>query len=118
MLVSPNDDLGVMLMSDVGGNTALTLANQVTLTFDDNATAPLSADPLASGLFKPTNLSGAPDTFPAPVPALNFASALSAFAGINPNGNWKLYIRDNNPGPGTTPGALAGGFSIDIITRP
>ncbi len=38
------------------------------------------------------------DDFPAPAPAQDGASALSAFHGTNPNGTWRLFAVDDSSG--------------------
>jgi hypothetical protein len=117
LLVSPGGQ-SVLFMSDVGGSTALTSANQATLTFDDAAPASLTTSTLVTGTYKPTNLAGAVDTFLAPAPGSGYGATLSTFAGGNPNGTWNLFIRDNATGPNTTAGSVNGGYRIEITTRP
>lgn len=105
----------VMLMSDVGGSTPVLQAN---ITFDDAAPAGLTADPIPSSselTFKPTNLAGFADTFPAPAPAAPYAATLGAFTGTSPNGVWSLFVRDNRSDTG---GLFAGGWSLTITPRP
>ncbi len=49
---------------------------------------------VTSGTFRPTN--GIPnDAFPAPAPAQDGGSALSAFHDTNPNGTWCLFVLDD-----------------------
>ena len=87
----------LVVMSDAGGNNA---ASNLTLIFDDAAAAPLpDATALVSGAFLPTNhlLSGG-DTFPAPAPAVSANVLLSAFNGIDPNGEWQLFVTDDLAG--------------------
>jgi subtilisin-like proprotein convertase family protein len=91
MLVGPGGQ-AVLLMSDVGGADA---AFGLTLTFDDEAAAPVPPDSLASGSYRPTN-SGAGDVFPRPAPA-SAGSALSVFDGTLPAGDWRLYLVDDEP---------------------
>jgi extracellular elastinolytic metalloproteinase len=89
LLVAPNGQ-SVLLMSDVGGAPAV----GTTLVFDDDG-APLTTAPLASGTYRPTNLL-AGDGFPSPAPGGDYGSALSAFNGLNPTGDWKLFVVDDD----------------------
>lgn len=64
--------------------------------------------------FKPVN-QGSGDVFDAPAPAGPYADPpLAGFAGIDPNGEWKLWIDDD---AGSDPGYLLGGWSIGILTQ-
>lgn len=88
LLVGPGGQ-NVMLMSDAGGDT---FSNKIDLVFDDAAAAGLPA-PLASATFKPTNLG--PDEFlGAPAPDPPHGTSLAPFAGVNPNGTWRLFADD------------------------
>ena len=100
---SPN----AIIMSDVGAGTD---AVGVNLTLKDAAAASIPT-PVVSGTFKPTNL-GAGDPFAAPAPAPSGGSPLSAFNGLNPNGNWSLYVVDD---AGGDLGSLATGWCIDLV---
>ncbi len=107
LLVSPQGQ-GVVLMSDVGGGLDV---NAVTLSFDDAAAEFLPASgQIIAGSFKPTNI-GAGDPFKAPAPAGVFGSALAVFNGSNPNGDWLLYIMDDQ---GSDSGMLAGGWQLNF----
>jgi subtilisin-like proprotein convertase family protein len=110
LLVAPGGR-NIVLMSDVGGSTPVT---NLGLTFDDNAPTFLpDAGPLVAGSFKPTNID-AGDLFPAPAPSTPPAgTTLSALNGVNPNGNWSLFLVDDNSG---NAGSIAGGWSIAIAT--
>jgi subtilisin-like proprotein convertase family protein len=91
MLVGPGGQ-AVMLMSDVGGAP---LSASTTVTFADEATAPLP-DPIVGGTFRPTNVDdGDGDAFTAPAPAGAPGAALSVFKGTNPNGVWRLWVIDD-----------------------
>lgn len=108
LLVAPNGRK-IILMSDVGGNTAV---NNVTLTFADSALTNLPDNStFLTGIYKPTNVDNI-DTFPAPAPSgLPDGNSLSAFWGSVPNGTWSLYIVDDN---GNNAGQIAGGWSLDL----
>ena len=119
LLVGPANTAAssVLFMSDAGGTTAINSASPVTLTFDDNATASLTSAPLVTGTRKPTNLAGAADTFVTPAPTSGWGSTLSVFNNTNPNGTWRLYVRDNATGPGGTSGGISG-WNLIITPRP
>ena len=105
LLVAPNGG-NAIIMSDVGGSTAVSGVN---LTLDNAAASPLpEGGPLVSGTFQPTNVGGA-DSFPSPAPTPSGGSALSTFAGINPNGTWSLYVVDGATGGA---GSFAGGWTL------
>jgi len=110
LLVGPTG-ARIILLSDAGGSND---ATGQTWTFDDSA-ANLVPDSAAipTGTYRPTNY-GTGDTFPAPAPAAPYGSALSAFNGLNPNGNWSLFVVDD---VGGDIGAFAGGWTINIYTR-
>ncbi len=87
----------VQVLGDVGdvSHDAVTF-----LTLDDEATEELPFyDELVAGTFQPTDHDQEgidDDSFPAPAPAPapGNDSRLSAFDGLDPNGNWRLYIVD------------------------
>jgi subtilisin-like proprotein convertase family protein len=107
LLVAPNGQ-SVILMSDVGGSRDVTGA---TLTFDDEAANTLPDNgQIESGTFKPTDFEPN-DDFPASAPAPPRNIVLSAFNGINPNGNWRLFVVDDT---GQDTGVIAGGWSLTI----
>ncbi len=98
LLVSPAG--GKMVpMSDVGGE----FAGDINLILDDHADVTLPTTTLLwNGRFRPANLGAPLDPFPAPVPAIAglslarpYASNFATFNGQNPNGPWRLLIRDD-----------------------
>jgi hypothetical protein len=105
----PNDCPGgtSYLMSDVGGNNAVSGLN---IRFSDQAANSLPDNgPLTSGTFKPSNGTGPaeylcePGHFPIPF-------SLAVMNGIDPNGAWNIYtFDDNNNGK---VGALTGGWTL------
>jgi subtilisin-like proprotein convertase family protein len=108
MLVGPTGQR-VMLLSDSSNSSV----SGVSFTVDDQAAA-TAPNPLA-GTFKPTNLVGSTDTFPAPAPDASLAgTSLAVFNGASPNGTWSLYVVDNAPGDS---GSLAGGWTLSITTN-
>jgi subtilisin-like proprotein convertase family protein len=101
----------VLLFSDVGDLFSL---NNATVTLSDAADASLpGSGSFVTGTYKPTDYAPA-DTFPAPAPAGPFATALSTFNGLSPEGMWCLYVVDD--GPGDT-GTLNEGWSLTITTQ-
>lgn len=98
VLVPPAGSTGqpVILMSDVGGSSAI---NGVNLLITDAATAALPTSAIASGTYLPTN-SGATDNFPAPGPgSLTQATpTVNSANGSVMNGAWTLYIVDDTGG--------------------
>jgi subtilisin-like proprotein convertase family protein len=115
LLVSPNGK-GVVVFSDSGFGTT----SNVNLTFDDAAASTIPTT-IVSGTYKPTDNEGEGngDTFPAPAPLRpyhnNNGNQLSNFNGFSPNGNWQLFVVDDNA---TISGSIAGGWSLDITTTP
>lgn len=109
LLVAP-DGRNVVLMSDAGGNAAI---SNISLTFLDAATQFLPDNStFGTGLFKPTNYEQL-DTFPSPAPQIQSGSSLSTFFGSVPNGTWSLYVVDDN---GSNGGAISGGWNLSIKT--
>jgi hypothetical protein len=110
VLVGPGGQFCV-LMSDAAGTATLTGRNY---TFDDAAAATLPSG-AASGTYRPTNTAG-PDAFPSPGPGsiTQVNPVLSVFNGVNPNGNWNLYVVDDAVGD---TGSFAGGWTLNITTR-
>lgn len=105
-LVGPSGT-GVVLMSDACGNSSF---EDLDLTVDDESLANLSeGGPCATGTFRPTNF-GTVDSWPTAVP---MGGSLSTFDGINPNGDWTLFMVDDVAGDG---GDLEGGFTLTITT--
>ncbi|MBI3881513.1 MAG: S8 family serine peptidase [Verrucomicrobia bacterium] len=108
LLVGPGGQK-VVLLSDVGGGNDLV---NVTLTLDDSVAALLpNTSQITNGTYRPTNV-GTTDTFNSPAPAGPYGTNLSAFAGVNPNGNWSLYVMDDSS---SDIGSL-GSWSLNIIS--
>ena len=117
MVVSPTG-ANLVVLSDLGDPNSLRLANNINLTFSDSAASgvPEIVD-VPSGTFRPTNNNpgAAVDSFPAPAPTPSSQTTLAgAFAGINPNGEWRLFIVDDTSGE---VGSMAGGWSLTITTE-
>lgn len=131
LLVSPTGAT-CLLMSDCGGDNAISSASPINLTFDDAAPSGVPdnppTDPVATGSYRPTRgtpTSGScamplgdfcvPSNFPGPAPAGPYGTTLSVFNGSNPNGTWKLYVIDDSPGD---TGNITNGWSLTITAPP
>lgn len=100
-------------MSDAGDSMATT--NNVLLTFDDEGRMPLTNEgQIYVGTFRPTNYdpSGDLDIFAHPAPPEPYATKLSEFNGLNPNGIWSLYVMSD----GFDQGSIVSGWSLTITT--
>jgi subtilisin-like proprotein convertase family protein len=109
VLVSPAGQR-VCLMGGKSGGTNVVVG--LSLTFDDDAATGIP-EPVVSGTYLPT---GSATNMNSPAPGPPYASAMSAFNGANPNGAWKLYVRDAWQGQS---GSLTQGWSLAVTaTRP
>lgn len=113
LLVSPGGQK-VMLMSDAGSGFSV---SHVRLTFDDTAATllpPENIAPITSGTYHPTDYQPG-DIMPGPAPAGPYSTNLSSFNGINPNGDWSLYITRDSVGAAASTDSLVGwGLQIEI----
>ncbi len=117
LLVGPGGQKFIV-MSDAGLGDDVT---NLTIVLDDAAAGLLpDSTILTSGTFRPTNY-GTGDTFPAPAPVAPYqspatggaATSASVFGGINPNGNWSLYVVDD---AGIDAGNITGGWDLIVTT--
>jgi subtilisin-like proprotein convertase family protein len=107
LLIGPQGQ-SALVVSDVGSS-----AGNVTLTLDDLAPEQISSvGPMSSGAFQPTNFQS-PDPFTSPAPASPKGTRLAVFNSTDPNGEWRLIIRDDTFG---NTGTLAGGWSLRITS--
>jgi subtilisin-like proprotein convertase family protein len=125
LLVSPTG-VKFVILSDAGGSVA---PLGITLTFGDSAAGQVpDAGPIATGTYQPTCVDSAVNidtAFPAPAPAGPYLKAAprgaatfaSAFAGINVNGTWSLYVVDDNVNSPQT-ASITGGWTVEITTAP
>jgi subtilisin-like proprotein convertase family protein len=115
LLVAPGGSNAVM-MDEVGFENAGSGVANITLTLDDEAAAALPGeDVLTDGSFRP-NAFGNPSVlaFPSPAPTPSGSVALSNFDGVNPNGEWQLFIADDSEG---SVGSLADGWALEITAK-
>lgn len=97
LLVGP-DGRRAMLLSDAGSDRQV-----LGSSFSIDAAAPFGFPVdsgqarLTTGRYRPTNVNES-DSMPAPAPAGPHPADLSAFAGGDPNGTWRLYVADDAPG--------------------
>jgi subtilisin-like proprotein convertase family protein len=96
VLVGP-DGTAVTLMSDVGGCTLLEATRTLVFT-DEGFPLPESSLPADGGTYAPTNGTGPwADSYPPPMPATVFAASLGAFKSKQPDGQWRLFVVDDEP---------------------
>ncbi|HEX9961358.1 MAG TPA: carboxypeptidase-like regulatory domain-containing protein [Pyrinomonadaceae bacterium] len=119
LLVGPTGAMS-LVMSDAGGSGDHT---NITYTFDQTAAALMPNDPTTvtpSGTFRPSNYAGfatpepgGQDNFPTAGGLMSYPADFSIFNGTNPNGDWKLYVVDDQV---IDTNSLPGGWSIDITS--
>jgi subtilisin-like proprotein convertase family protein len=119
LLVSPDNSKSVMLMSDAGGGNGVSNAR---LTFATSASTAIPDETqITTGNYLPANYSGTQEgpsgqaEMPSPAPGAPYSTDLGAFAGVNPNGQWKLYVRDDTFG---LAGSIEGGWILSLQTAP
>ncbi len=115
LLVAPNGRTA-LVMSDVGSGSPV---SNLTLKIDDQAGSALPfAAPFTGGTFKPANhddgAGNGTDDFPAPAPVPSGDVNLAEFKGGDPNGTWKLFVRDDDP---AAVGSISGGWSLEIEAK-
>ncbi|TAK97695.1 MAG: HYR domain-containing protein, partial [Verrucomicrobia bacterium] len=114
LLVGPNGQ-ALKLMSDAGNYFE---AEDATLTFDDDAADFLpQVTGIVTGTFKPTDYEEF-DSFDNPAPSPPYTNRLSAFIGSGLNGNWSLYVMDDET---LDAGSIGHGWSLRFdwdITHP
>jgi uncharacterized repeat protein (TIGR01451 family)/uncharacterized delta-60 repeat protein len=109
LLVGPQGQK-VMLMSDAGQGYDL---DRVDLVFSEVGATNLPYNsPISTGTYRPTDYEQG-DTLPPNAPAGPYVASLAAFNGTNPNGDWKLYIVDDQ---GSDAGSLQGGWRLEMTT--
>lgn len=111
MLVAPNGQASVV-MSDVGGNFRL---GGISFTLDDDAAQalPTGSAILDGGVYRPANAGGGLELFTAPAPTVLVSKQDLRFPGIDPNGMWSLFIRDDSP---VDAGVIGNGWTLTLST--
>lgn len=120
-----SDDIDVLLTSPFGfsatvmSDAGVGAASAIDLDFQPSAPAFLPRNgALTTGQFRPTDFTGEGTAYPAPAPPFSFntipyAATFAGLSGGNPNGTWRLWVRDDFTGDA---GAIAGGWCLDIAT--
>ena len=99
------------VMGDAGNATDISNA---TITLDDQSGNALpDGVALTAGTYHPSNIAGA-DSFDAPAPALSGNETLAAFNGLNPDGEWRLFIDDDF---NADTGSISGGWELEITAK-
>lgn len=123
-----------VLMADAGGSLPMT--TPVTLTFRDSVTPVLPcASAFATGVTRPTTCTPGQSAFaaPAPPPATGpsfpfynepgsstgvrppLQTLYGVFGTTNPNGNWNLYVREDNGSLFSVAGNIGGGWGLEFF---
>jgi len=112
LLISPRGD-GVVLMSDACRGNAL----GETWGFDDESNSFMNVEePCSSGTYRPVGRIDQP--FPeGPLFPTGKETALSDFDLTDPNGDWRLYVTDDQPFDDSD-GLFLDRYRLDIQTRP
>jgi subtilisin-like proprotein convertase family protein len=117
------EDLDVVLVGPQGQKVVLTsdactgAVAGVSWTFDDEAAAVLDdfgTRECATGRYRPTDYYER-ESLPAPAPEGPYPTSLSVFDGTDPNGDWKLYVVDDQEGATGSTGEF---FMPELETRP
>jgi subtilisin-like proprotein convertase family protein len=112
LLVSP-DGKSIALMGKAGGGNAV---SNLRLSFSDSAGNALpTAAALVSQSYLPGEATGPALNYPAPAPKRPDQTSLSGFRGINPNGDWKLFVVDDTFPDG---GSITGGWILFLDLYP
>jgi subtilisin-like proprotein convertase family protein len=120
LLVAPNN-AAVMLMGDAGGDPDVTNRR---LTFRNGGALLPDETIINNGEYAPANYAdtlGGNDIFPSgspnppAAPAGGYSTDLTDFDGINPNGQWRLYVRDDTTGES---GEILRGWILILETGP
>jgi subtilisin-like proprotein convertase family protein len=112
LLVGPQGQK-VILMSDACGSLSV---SNFGWEWDDEAATPMpegnGTNVCGTRFHRPANY-GSGDLWPAPAPAGPYSTSLSAFDFTNPNGEWSLFVNDDEVG-GT--GFFTNRFQLQITT--
>jgi uncharacterized repeat protein (TIGR01451 family) len=100
----------VLLMSHVADGSSVADADVI---LDDTASAALPASgSIGSGSWRPAAYPPSV-VFGSPAPNPPHDTVLSAFNGLNPNGTWSLFVKDDSAGD---QGGIGGGWRLAITT--
>ncbi|MBE0543181.1 MAG: immunoglobulin domain-containing protein [Verrucomicrobia bacterium] len=116
LLVAPSGETSIV-MSDAA---RLFAVSHATLQIDDLWLTTIPRDSsFSNGVFLPTDYPRPNDAFPQDsfpsAPAGPWPHSLASLRGANPNGEWQLFARYGSPFGGS--GQLAGGWSLELLTR-
>jgi uncharacterized protein YkwD len=114
LLVSPSGKT-TLILSDVQGESP------IDLTLDDDASQTAPPIGAASGAYKPTDNDGQAtnsDTFDNGAPAPPYGDTLAALNGDDANGDWKLYVAENQAMAPCSPDGSIANWSLNITTTP
>jgi uncharacterized repeat protein (TIGR01451 family) len=117
------DDMDIMLVGPSGAYAMLLSDGpiapgvvDITLTFDDAASQPVpDAGAIPNGTYKPVNYGNLADFMPAPAPEGPHYAGVTNLAGFNrsdPNGDWRLFVYDDEP----EGGGWIDGWNLTIST--
>lgn len=111
LVVAPNGS-AVLVVSEAGdGSTNLT---PITFTIEDGQPLIPSNNSIQPGTYGPTILAGTDSiNFPGSAPSGPYATSLSTFNGINPNGEWQVFASDEFGGNHIN---ITQGFTLTITT--
>jgi len=82
----------VILMSDAGGSFPIDEAN---VTFADGFPPVPNSAQIVTATYSPANWGLTADIFPSPAPTAPYLIGLTNFTGLDPNGDWQLYVFDD-----------------------
>jgi len=113
------DDVRILLVGPQGQNVMLMYyqgdewdVDGVILTFDDSAASELPDSQITSGTYKPC--SDTPqENMNSPAPVGPYGTTLSVFDGVDPQGDWSLYVLDY---AANDSGTISGGWELNITT--
>ncbi len=97
------------VISDVGGNNSV---SGITLTLSDSASGSISGTTApATGSYKPTDIDASDSD-------VDLSGTFSSYTGSSPNGNWRLWVKDDTNT--STYGDITGGWTLtfDISNGP
>jgi len=111
LLVGPGADATVVMSDACAGE----YFNSKILFFKEISPGPLIAGDCVTGHgYKPTDNEPG-DPFAAPAPAGPYPASLAVFNGTRPNGEWRLFVIDDEAADA---GAIEAGWLLDIDVRP